>query len=57
MTIDQSSILIVDDVSSVRYFLNLGSRDNFDWMSLKDFLRDTLDLGRDDLFKALNILT
>ena len=37
---------------SVRYFLNLGARDNFDWMSLKDFLRDTLDLGRDDLFKV-----
>ncbi len=37
---------------SVRYFLNLGSRDNFDWMSLKDFLRETLDLGRDDLFKV-----
>src|SRR5690554_3943254 len=37
---------------SVRYFLNLGSRDNFDWMSLKDFLRDTLDLGRDDLYKV-----
>jgi len=37
---------------SVRYFLNLGARDNFDWMSLKDFLRETLDLGRDDLYKV-----
>ncbi len=37
---------------SVRYFLNLGSRDDFDWMSLKDFLRDTLELGRDDLYKV-----
>ncbi len=42
----------VNSDGSVRYFLNLGSRDNFDWMSLKDFLRDTLDLGRDDLFKV-----
>ncbi len=42
----------VSSDGSVRYFLNLGSRDNFDWMSLKDFLRDTLDLGRDDLFKV-----
>lgn len=37
---------------SVRYFLNLGARDDFDWMSLKDFLRETLDLGRDDLYKV-----
>lgn len=37
---------------SVRYFLNLGARDNFDWMSLKDFLRESLDLGRDDLYKV-----
>lgn len=36
----------------VRYFINIGSRDNFDWMSLKDFLKDTLDLGRDDVFKV-----
>ncbi|WP_417354253.1 DEAD/DEAH box helicase [Flavobacterium sp.] len=37
---------------AVRYFINIGSRDDFDWMSLKDFLRDTLGLGRDDIFKV-----
>ena len=37
---------------AVRYFINIGSRDNFDWMTLKDFLRDTLGLGRDDVFKV-----
>ena len=37
---------------AVRYFVNIGSRDNFDWMSLKDYLKDTLDLGRDDVFKV-----
>lgn len=37
---------------AVRYFINIGSRDNFDWMSLKDFLRDTLELGRDDVYKV-----
>jgi len=37
---------------ATRYFVNIGSRDNFDWMSLKDFLRDTLGLGRDDVFKV-----
>ena len=37
---------------SVRYFLNLGARDDFDWMSLKDFLKASLDLGRDDVYKV-----
>jgi len=37
---------------SVRYFINVGERDGYDWMSLKDFLKDTLHLGKDDLFKV-----
>ena len=37
---------------ATRYFVNIGSRDNFDWMSLKDFLKETLDLGRDDVYKV-----
>lgn len=37
---------------AVRYFVNIGSRDNFDWMSLKDFLKETLDLGRDAVYKV-----
>ena len=37
---------------AVRYFINIGSRDDFDWMQLKDFLKETLELGKDDLFKV-----
>ena len=37
---------------SVRYFINIGSRDDYDWMSLKDYLRDTLEVGQDDVFKV-----
>ncbi|MBC9797304.1 DEAD/DEAH box helicase [Sinomicrobium weinanense] len=37
---------------NVRYFINVGERDGYDWKSLKDFLRDTVDLGRDDIFKV-----
>ena len=37
---------------ATRYFVNIGSRDNFDWMQLKDYLKETLDLGRDDVFKV-----
>ena len=36
----------------VRYFINIGARDDFDWMQLKDFLKETLELGRDDVFKV-----
>lgn len=37
---------------SVRYFINVGEKDGYDWMSLKDFLRDTLNLGKDDIYKV-----
>ncbi|MCB9425411.1 MAG: DEAD/DEAH box helicase [Flavobacteriales bacterium] len=37
---------------STRYFINLGTRDDFDWMQLKDFLKDTLDLGREGVYKV-----
>jgi ATP-dependent RNA helicase DeaD len=36
----------------VRYFINIGEKDGYDWMSLKDFIRDTVGLGKDDLFKV-----
>lgn len=36
----------------VRYFINIGTRDDFDWMQLKDFIKETLDLSRDDVFKV-----
>ncbi len=37
---------------SVRYFINVGEKDGYDWMSLKDFLKDTLDLGKDAIYKV-----
>ncbi len=37
---------------SVRYFINVGEKDGYDWMSLKDFLRETVGLGKDDVFKV-----
>ncbi len=37
---------------STRYFINVGSKDDFDWMTLKDFLKENLDLGRDDVFRV-----
>ncbi len=37
---------------SVRYFINVGERDGYDWMRLKDFLKEQLELDRDDVFKV-----
>ena len=37
---------------SVRYFINVGEKDGYDWMSLKDFVRDTVGLGQEDVFKV-----
>lgn len=37
---------------NVRYFINVGEKDGYDWMTLKDFLRDTVNLGQDDVFKV-----
>jgi ATP-dependent RNA helicase DeaD len=40
------------DSDSVRYFINVGGKDGFDWMSLKDFLKEQLDLDRDGVYKV-----
>lgn len=37
---------------AVRYFINVGEKDGYDWMSLKDFVRDTVGLGQEDIFKV-----
>ncbi|GAA4944237.1 DEAD/DEAH box helicase [Algibacter agarivorans] len=38
--------------NSTRYFINVGGKDGFDWMKLKDFLKEQMNLGRDDVFKV-----
>lgn len=37
---------------TVRYFINVGERDDYDWKTLKDFIQETMELGRDDVFKV-----
>jgi len=36
----------------VRFFINLGERDGFNWKSMKDYLKDALELQREDIFKV-----
>lgn len=38
--------------NDTRYFINVGKKDGYDWMNLKDFLKEVLELGRDDVFKV-----
>ena len=38
--------------NDTRYFINVGKKDGFDWMKLKDFLKEVLELGREDVFKV-----
>jgi len=38
--------------NDTRYFINVGRKDGYDWMSLKDFLKETLELGKDAVFKV-----
>ncbi len=38
--------------NETRYFINVGRKDGYDWMKLKDFLKEVLELGRDDVFKV-----
>ena len=35
-----------------RFFINLGSRDQYEWTTLKDFVRSYLKLGVDDVFQV-----
>lgn len=42
----------VDHDDSVRYFINVGRKDGYDWMNLKDFLRELLQLGQEDVFRV-----
>ncbi len=34
------------------FFINLGERDGFNWMSMKDYLKNALELQREDIFKV-----
>jgi ATP-dependent RNA helicase DeaD len=49
---DRSNREFAPTSGSVRYFINVGEKDGYDWMSLKDFIRDTVELEQDDVFKV-----
>ncbi|MBT8255925.1 MAG: DbpA RNA binding domain-containing protein, partial [Bacteroidia bacterium] len=36
--------------NSVRYFVNVGRKDDLEWMDLKDLIRELTKLGKDDVF-------
>ena len=52
LNIDAGSSLSDKEYSknSVRYFVNIGRKDDLEWMDLKDLVRKLTDLGKDDVF-------
>lgn len=38
--------------NSAQFFINIGKKDGYDWMQMKDFLRDSLGLSQGDIFKV-----
>ncbi len=49
---DERNFLRKTQMTAHAISINIGSKDDFDWMSLKDFLRDLLQLGKDDVYKV-----
>ena len=39
-------------VDKDRFFINIGARDQYEWTTLKDFIRSLLNLGQDDVFQV-----
>ncbi|WP_299149443.1 DEAD/DEAH box helicase [uncultured Dokdonia sp.] len=37
---------------TTRYFINVGRKDDFDWMKLKDFLKEMTGLGQDGIYRV-----
>ena len=37
---------------TTRYFINIGRKDDFDWMRLKDFLKEKTGLGQDGIYRV-----
>lgn len=37
---------------AARYFINVGERDGLDWMILKDMIKESTGLGKEDIFKV-----
>jgi ATP-dependent RNA helicase DeaD len=36
--------------NSIRFFMNIGKKDDFNWMTLKDFIKDNTKLSNDEIF-------
>ena len=45
LNVNAAAELKEESGESTRYFINIGAKDGFDWMSLKDFLKEVTGLG------------
>jgi ATP-dependent RNA helicase DeaD len=51
-SVDESYSSEKDYGDETRFFINIGEKDGFDWMSMKDFLKEQLELDRDGVAKV-----
>jgi len=52
--LNQNAIAAAKEESgdTTRYFINVGRKDDFDWMKLKDFLKEMTGLGQDGIYRV-----
>ncbi len=48
--IDKNSKLRLNKKDEIRYHINLGERDKYDWRSLKDLIKDRIGYNGDEIF-------
>lgn len=52
LNVDASQGSSSRDTDTVRFFLNIGEKDDLDWMRLKDFLKEELSLDQEEVFNV-----
>ena len=52
--LNQNAVAAAKEASgdTTRYFINVGRKDDFDWMKLKDFLKEMTGLGQDGIYRV-----
>ena len=52
--LNQNAVAAAKEASgdTTRYFINVGRKDDFDWMKLNDFLKEMTGLGQDGIYRV-----
>ncbi|MBE14998.1 MAG: ATP-dependent RNA helicase [Cytophagaceae bacterium] len=52
LNLNASAAIKEESGDTTRYFINVGRKDDFDWMKLKDFLKEKTGLGQDGIYRV-----